>query len=199
MCLLGSNYWTNLDINQAWWWNRLGLAGIQFKLFPQQLAWGCSLDLWWKLCWCFYNIKASSASHWREQRNLMGTSRRANPRRPKGYSRQTMACSGYKAGGRGRKGGMFSVMDLSHQVTVTDYGALLAWEWLNTCLPLPSGEGISSFPLLVGTTFLFPFKLFLSQSTSFLNFIFPFSSQPHPKKRGMSEWDLVCGSAAHRK
>lgn len=49
-----------------------------------------------------------------------------------------VSCSGYKAGEE--EEGCLDEWHLSPQVTIMPDGALLAWEWLKTCLPMGQGE-----------------------------------------------------------
>jgi len=82
-------------------------------------------------------------------------------------------------------------MRLSSQVTVICDGALLSWGWLNTYLPMGSGEGVPRFALLASMAFALSIKLSLFQPTSFLTFILVILS-PIPAVRGVSE--QLCGA-----
>lgn len=77
------------------------------------------------------------------------------------------SCSVYKVGEERGGVGHLEWWCLFSQVTVKGDGALLSWEWLNTCLPLGTSELIPSFPLLVCTAFAFSIKLSLSPPRSF--------------------------------
>jgi len=82
---------------------------------------------------------------------------------------------------------------LSAQVTVIRDGALLPWRWLNTRLPMGSGEWIPFFALLAHAAFALPVQLPLSQPTSFLTFTRLILS-PIPLKAGSEQvvaWHLV--------
>ena len=81
-----------------------------------------------------------------------------------------MSCWVYKLGEEEGSGGHLALWRLSSQVTVTRDGALLSWGWLNTCLPMGSGEWIPCFALLACMSFALPIKLSLSQPMSFLTF-----------------------------
>ena len=105
---------------------------------------------------------------------------------------QTIGCHAQhiKLGAEVGRGGCSEWWRLPSQVTVRRDGALLSWRWLNTCLPMGSGEWIPCFASLVCVTFAVPIKLSLSQPTSFLIFTLPIFS-PIPLG-GVSEW--LCGA-----
>ena len=84
---------------------------------------------------------------------------------------------------------------MSSQVTVTGDGALLSWRWLNTRLPMGSGERIPYFALLACVAFALLIKLSLSQPTNFLTFTLSILS-PIPPGVGSERaavWCLVAG------
>ena len=65
---------------------------------------------------------------------------------------------------RRKKEGHSEWRRLSSQGTIMCDGALLSWRWLNTSLPVRSGDWIPCFALLV--TFALPIKLSLSHEFS---------------------------------
>ena len=75
-----------------------------------------------------------------------------------------------KLGEGGNGGERLKWQHLSSQVTIMCDGALLSWRWLNSCLPMGSGEWIPYFALLAHAGFTLPVTLSLSQPTSFLTF-----------------------------
>lgn len=56
---------------------------------------------------------------------------------------------------------------MSSEVTVMHDGTMLSWRWLNTCLPLGTGEGILCSVLLLYVSFALPIKLLFYQPIRF--------------------------------
>ena len=83
---------------------------------------------------------------------------------------------------------------MSSQVTVMRDAALLSWRWLNTCLPIGSGESIPYFALLTCAAFALLIKLSLSQPTSFFTFtLLILSPIPPGGSEQAAVWGLVSG------
>lgn len=78
------------------------------------------------------------------------------------------------------KGGHSEGWCLFSQVAVVSDGALISWEWLNTCLPIGNTERIPSFALLACEAFALSVKLPLSQPNFFPPHYYLSDSLPHP-------------------
>ena len=99
-----------------------------------------------------------------------------------------------KLGKEEGRGGHLEWWRLSSQVTVMCDGALLSRRWLNTCLPMGSGEWIPCFALLACAAFALPIKLSLSQPTSFLTCTLPILSPiPLRGSERAAAWCLAAG------
>ena len=81
---------------------------------------------------------------------------------------------------------MFGVMAFVFPITVTRDGALLSWGWLNTCLPMGSGEPFPCLALLARVAFVLPINVSLFQAPSFLTFSLPILSPIPPWRAGFS-------------
>ena len=71
----------------------------------------------------------------------------------------------------------------SSQVTVRHDGALLAWRWLNTCLPMGSSEWIPCFAFLARMVFLYLLSCLYLNPRVFS--LLPFQFSPPSHQRGV--------------
>ena len=91
-----------------------------------------------------------------------------DPNWPKRYPAPYDIVLSSKSWGKKEQGEMFGVTVFVFPRN--HYRALLSWRWLNTCLPMRSGEWIPYLALLVHAAFALPIKQSLYQHTSFLTF-----------------------------
>lgn len=138
---------------------------------------------------CWLREKAFSSSHPCHQGGCWGCTGKwegtqqgqLTPANPRDIPHHMASCAAYKSGGRRRQEDHSGWWDLCSQVLeLWCAGPLLSVRWLDTCLPLGSGEWMPCLALLVCTALAFPITLSLSQCIHFLTFtlLFLFPTPP---------------------
>ena len=139
-----------------------------------------------------YSVRAFSASHTTSLRRGLGVYKRLGEdkaRRSEQLIHGIFHTISHRAQNielrkeEGREGHL-EWCHLSSQVTIR---VLLSWRWLNSCLPVGSGDWIPCLALLVCVAFVLPFKPSLSQHRVFSHL---YSSDSCPIPPG--EWTSSC-------